>query len=170
MSSQPTISQFRMTFSVIEYIPSFHLPVDFPHKMQIEQALQGWFEDVDYVIVIELCWKNTHRIFFAVIKKLLMKQVGANWFVLPFWSNRCYYWRSVLILEVLKHVEASGHVLKTFQNLSAAYPKVLCCTSTITVSSVICTSLGSFLQSTAQCQSLSQLLNFSPILNHPVLQ
>lgn len=41
MSSQARTSHFRMTFPVTEYIPSFHLPVDFPHKMQIAQALQG---------------------------------------------------------------------------------------------------------------------------------
>lgn len=73
MSRQASISQFRMTFPVTEYIPSFHLPVDFPHKMQIAQPLQGWFEDVDYVILIELCNKNTLWIFFPTIKTLLME-------------------------------------------------------------------------------------------------
>lgn len=44
-----------MTFSVTDYIPSFYLPVDFPHKVQLAQALQGWFEDGDYLILTELC-------------------------------------------------------------------------------------------------------------------
>lgn len=65
MSSQARTSQFRMTFPVTDYIPSFHLPVDFPHKTQIVQALQGWFEDADYLILIELCNKNTPGLFFS---------------------------------------------------------------------------------------------------------
>lgn len=69
MSSQARTSQFHMTFPVTECIPSFHLPVDFPHKMQIAQALQGWFEDVDYLILIELRNKNMQGIIFPVIKK-----------------------------------------------------------------------------------------------------
>lgn len=68
MFSQARISQFRMTFPVTEYIPSFHLPVDFPHKIQIAQGLQGWFEDVDYLILIELCNKNIQGLFFQWLR------------------------------------------------------------------------------------------------------
>lgn len=41
MSFQARTSQFRMTFLVADYIPSFHVPVDFPHKTQIVQPFQG---------------------------------------------------------------------------------------------------------------------------------
>lgn len=64
MFIQATICQFRMTFPVTENISSFHLPVDFPHKTQIAQALQGWFVEADYVILTELCSKNIHKIAF----------------------------------------------------------------------------------------------------------
>lgn len=34
-SAQSRTNQFRMTFPVTDYIPSFHLPVEYPHKMQL---------------------------------------------------------------------------------------------------------------------------------------
>lgn len=40
-SFQTKTSQFRMTFLVSDYIPSFYVPVDFPHKTQIVQPFQG---------------------------------------------------------------------------------------------------------------------------------
>lgn len=59
MSFQARTSQFRMTFLVADYIPSFHVPVDFPHKTQIVQPFQGWFQYEDYLILIPLCSKST---------------------------------------------------------------------------------------------------------------
>lgn len=38
---RPESASFRMTFLVADYIPSFHVPVDFPHKTQIVQPFQG---------------------------------------------------------------------------------------------------------------------------------
>lgn len=63
MAFQARISQFRMTFLVADYIPSFHVPVDFPHKTQIVQPFQGWFEDGDYFILIQLCSKSRPGLF-----------------------------------------------------------------------------------------------------------
>lgn len=68
MSFQARTSQFRMTFLVADYISSFHVPVGFPHKAQIVQPFQGWFEDGDYLILIQLCSKST-RIIFQVLPK-----------------------------------------------------------------------------------------------------
>lgn len=63
MSFQARTSQFRMTFLVTDYISSFLVPVDFLIKHKIVQPFQGWFEDGDYLTLIQLCSKSTRIIF-----------------------------------------------------------------------------------------------------------
>lgn len=104
MSSQARTSQFRMTFLVTDYIPSFHLPVDFPHKTQIVQALQGWFEDVDYLILIQLCNKNTPGLF-SIFQYKLQRE-----FPLEFTKKNKPQCNSSMEQQVLKPTKARSHV------------------------------------------------------------
>lgn len=110
-----------MTFPVTEYIPSFHVPVDFPHKMQIAQALQGWFEDVGYLILIELWSKNIQGLFLQWLRN--SKISDAKMVIVKYKSNkRSLIWFLVLEQQVLslvvwlnfssykKNVEESCHV------------------------------------------------------------
>lgn len=136
MSSQARISQFRMTFPVTEYIPSFHLPVDFPHKMQIAQTLQGWFEDVDYLILIELCNENIQGLFFLWLRhskisyaeKLLMElkkkrkeAICCSSICFHLWSNRCCHWWDNWILGVAKHVWKEAVISELISSTNACF-------------------------------------------------
>lgn len=54
-------------------------PVDFPRKVQIAQIPQGWFENVDYLILTGLCSQNTRFIFSAIKTLQNMRCWGATW-------------------------------------------------------------------------------------------
>lgn len=124
--ARPESARFAWPSLWVSIFPAFHLPVDFPHKVQIAQALQGWFENADSVILTELCNINIQELYFQWLRYIKIQNqmlrgssrnknaFGAVSFALLLWSHRCCHWWPVLILEVVKHVEASTDVWNHF--------------------------------------------------------